>query len=368
MRSIGRWASCTGPPGTTRLALRSRRYSHHTSRGTTSVGREAPRRRGLRDAKGRPVLAEAAGPLDPRWLTTYPIWVSEGVAPLAHVLADRLAEALGQAPAGVAEAVEHYLDRGQYRVATRAAAGNPASRRQSTPGTMPAVARSTARHDALLREAEAADDPDVRDCLGVIRQLLAERTPRELPEWLAELRSLVLRHRRRSDPRRPALEELLREAGVPTDADAATADLEAFWAAVQDEQSARRRHVVALAAAADAAARLPTEVASRCGALARRLDRPALWPAAEVADRLSAVLGLVLKEMEGKWKYRERDRELVDRLADRLGPASRPARHWREAIDDLDRPGPRDLLELAQLVNERCPDAVLLERLGAAGW
>ena len=81
--------------------------------------------------------------------------------------------------------------------------------------------------------------------------------------------------------------------------------------------------------------------------------------------RLAAAISTILRVFGSKWKYRDRDPEVLTAMGSQIGPwLGRQLALWREDIEALDRRGSTDLIQLAEQMQDHCPDSHILQRIG----
>jgi hypothetical protein len=291
-----------------------------------------------------------------------------GAVPVRLVLCDWLRQALRQAPAGLADAVEDYWSRGEFLVAAQTAASDAALAQGMGERIRQKRDDIRSAHAAILREAQECreHDRDIDACLVAVEEDLEELQFQEASGWLQELGELVRQFKARRDPVRLDLLEQLREAGLLPDEQATADELRRLLDGLKKQHEFRRLHVVELERAASNS-RLPAPLRERWGSLGRSLDRPSLWPAEETAVELEWVVQHCLRYLEGRLQDREYAPEIADLLAARFAEwLPEQLRAVLTFQGETEAPALRDLRQLVEDILRYRSIQHILRRLGAA--
>jgi hypothetical protein len=318
----------------------------------------------LLDSSGGLCIILEEDEIDARMLLSWPVLTRHGSVPLTNVLADRLRETESVGVNATSEAIEYYLARNDFESADSAADDNPSLRQIVIDAFDLQRCHFLDQHQALLVDAKSATDDEIQQILAELFAAIERRNLPEAAQWIEYLQSSFVRYRTRSDPQRVELAKLLAEAGEVVSDDAPLRDLQDSLSRIQEHNASRRLHIATLHGSHDRDG-LPLPLRTKCLEIATWLDRPSSWPSDDVSTELSDAIGTILRVFEAKWKYRDRDPQVLGPMGSQLGPwLEKQLKHWKEDTANPESASLRELVELASQMQEHCPDSHILQHLG----
>lgn len=311
-------------------------------------------------ADGQALLAPSSL-VEPRMTWSYPEAVERGQVELVTLLVETLRADFGAPAPTLPEAVEHYLSEARWGVARAAAEGTPALEALVASRMEQRRSEIRAAHAELLQTAENAkvQDEYVEIALAYVTEAIHALDSASLGAHLATLEEQLRRFRLERDPHRTALVELLREAGQGAAEHESADDLAARVEALRRAAIERRIHLEELAVEVKG---LPESVREAWRTLARRLDRPGLWPPAGTAHALAEAVDEFKRYLAGQAEWRAEDPATTDLLVSRFEtwlPAQLAA-----AVAPGGGTALETIFDVARLIRRYAPVNAILRMLG----
>jgi len=316
------------------------------------------------DASGNLTLRVLLGEVPPIFTWSFSQAMAEGAVALWRFIADQLRTALGTGPATTAEAVKQLLADSGLQAAKRAAEGDAALEQEVSFVIEQRRATIRAENADTLAQAQAARVHDeyidlwLRDLDDAFEGLELKKAAL----LVQELSDLVLRFNLKRDPARRAFAEFLDEAGVPFADSASTEDLKQQVTVIKSRNGGRRLHIEELEKAA-AQEVFPLSLKESWAAFAQRIDRPSLWPGADLSRALADSIGIYTRFIKGKLRHRDTDPSTIDLLVRSL-EGWIPV-HIKEAVEAKGPEIPQ-VIELANEIDAFCPERRILQFLRAS--
>ncbi len=311
--------------------------------------------------------------VDPTMLSSWPRAAANDQVPVECVLYDMLRSLLDGQEISPSQALEYYLSERDF-VAALAACEEDESLRTRFDAAMRQQRDSllASKHE-LLKEAKTAREFD--ELIGLALDELQEAINiydfPEAEKLLEAIEGFLLEYRQRHDPERKMLESFLAEAGIKVPTAATTQELEQDVEVLIEECAGRRRHIFALERAAEDSG-LPESLRGRWRKAARRIDRPKLWPEAQVSAQIQMSVDRIASFLSGKLRYHtymSGGDNIIDAIVDGVEtwlPVEIDAA-LENAVSPAPASGEPRICILSNSIHDGCPESHVLQEIGRGG-